>query len=163
MTEPQSSPVVARSGVSRRVKFLLAASLALNLAVVGVVGGVMLGGGKGSRDALVRDLGFGLFTEALTPQDRLALRDRFLERRPGFRQERHAMRADLDAILAALRADPFDPAALDAVLTVQNTRLSERLDLGQALIRDFLVELSPAARAAFADRLEARLMRGNKP
>ena len=159
MTEPQVP--VAANGTGRITRIVLAVSLALNLAVAGMVGGAMLRhSDDGPRNALVRDLGFGLFTEALTPQDRITLRDRFLQRSPGFRQERRSMRDDLDAILVALRADPFDPAALDAVLKEQNARLSQRLDLGQSLIRDFLVELPTEARRAFADRLEQRLMHG---
>jgi len=142
-------------------RIVLVVSLALNLAVVGLIGGAMLRGphAGGPGGGPVRDLGFGLFTEALTPPDKKLLREQFLDRSPGLRLERRAMRDDLDAILAALRADPFDPAALDAVLAAQNARLSARLDLGQTLIRDFLVDLSPEARQAFADRLEARLTR----
>ena len=52
--------------------------------------------------------------------------------------------------------------ALSAVLETQRARLALRLDVGQGLMRDFLLAMSPEARLAFADRLEQRLHHGGK-
>lgn len=146
----------------RGLRIALAVSVALNLAVLGVVGGAWLthGGPRGGSGP--RDLGFGPFNEALTPQDRADLRYRFIQKRPGYVTERRAMRGDLQTIVTALRADPFDPAALDAAMQAQADRLESRIATGQTLLRDFLVDLTPEARRAFADRLEANLTRRSK-
>ncbi|MGL5361762.1 MAG: periplasmic heavy metal sensor, partial [Bosea sp. (in: a-proteobacteria)] len=91
---------------SRGLRIALALSVALNLAVVGVVGGALLRRDDGAQGrGMVRDLGFGQFNQALTPEDRAELRQRFVRQAPGLFHDRKAMRADLDALLAALRAD----------------------------------------------------------
>ena len=142
----------------RGLRIALAVSVALNLGVLGMAAGAMLHGGgmAGGRDG-VRELGFGPFTEALDRDQRGQLRRAFLARAPEFREARRAVRADAEAVLAALRAEPFDPAQLTAVLAVQRQRLARQLDLGQDLLGELLLSMTPAARRAFADRLEARL------
>lgn len=72
---------------------------------------------------------------------------------------RAQMRGDIGKVAAALRAQPFDPAALAAVLEAQEARLNSQLSVGVAALRDFLVALPEADRLAFADRLEQRLKR----
>ena len=141
----------------------LIASLALNLGIVGMVAGAFFkNGGPPHRDAMVRDVGFGAFTEALSKEDRAALRRAFLANAPEFRDGHRGMREDFNDLLAQLRAEPFDPAALRTVVERQQARNSERLVLGQALIIDLLVAMSPDARQDFADRLEQSLSKGPK-
>jgi len=67
--------------------------------------------------------------------------------------DHRAMRASLQTIVAALRADPFARAALDTAMAAQVARLKGRIRTGQALLRDFLADQTPANRRAFADRL----------
>lgn len=144
----------------RWLHWALAASLGLNLAVAGVViGAVARHGGMAHRGEMVRDPGFGPFTEALNPQQRAALREAFMAQAPQMRTARRQMRQEMVAVLAALRAEPFDPARLAALLKQQNTRMADRLALGQSLLGAFLADLDPAARLAFAVRLEERLAR----
>jgi hypothetical protein len=80
---------------SRALRIALAVSVALNLAVVGLFAGMALhhGGFGPDRDG-VRDLGFGPFTEALSREDRAALRQAFLAKAPDLRQARREMMAD---------------------------------------------------------------------
>lgn len=161
MTDPTPDPKmpVAQRGPSRAIKIALAVSLMLNLAVVGVVAGAWIKGRSPERATLVRDLGFGPFTEALSDDDRAALRRSFISQMPDMRDARRAMRSDLADFLAVLRADPFDPAALQTVFERQNTRMSDRLELGQRLMFERVTAMTPEARAAFADRLEQSLVR----
>ena len=144
---------------SRKLKIALAISLALNFAVVGLVGGAMMKG-EGRHGAMVRDLDFGPFTQAFDPEDRAALRGAFLERAPDFRAARRDMRADFAAVLTALRADPFDSAELSTALTGQSARATKNLAIGQALVTERLTQMTPEARKAFADRLEEGLTKG---
>ena len=62
-----------------------------------------------------------------------------------------------------LRAEPFDAAGLAAVMETQRARMAGRLEVGQAVLRDFLIAMTPEARKDFADRLEARLQGSGKP
>jgi uncharacterized membrane protein len=143
----------------RAVKIALAISLALNLVVVGIVGGTLLRRVGEPPRPVVRDLGFGPFALALSPDDRAALQRAFEAEGPGMRGLRRKMHDDLAGLLAALRAEPFDSGALRAALEAQDTRARERLDLGQRLLADRLIAMSDVERRAFADRLQAALAR----
>ena len=150
--------IPARPG--RWLKTVLVLSLALNLGVAGLVLGHNLKGrGEGPRPHSVRDLGFGFFGPALTDADREALRTAFARNAPDLREARNAMREDVAAVLAAIRAEPFDAAAFDAALARSAARSMERRALGEALIRDHLAGLDAAARDGFATRLEDGLRR----
>jgi uncharacterized membrane protein len=167
MTNPKPSSLKQPKPPFRWGRAVLFVSLALNLAVAGVVGGTVLGRFGHDRNNLVaRDIGFGLFNEALTPQDRKALRGAYVRAVPDIKSERAKMRGDLKAILAALRADPFDVDALETALDTGSARLAARQAQGQVVILDYLQNLSNAQRADLADRLENSLKRrdrGPKP
>jgi uncharacterized membrane protein len=145
----------------RWMKIALALSLAANLAVLGIVGGAALhGAGEGGRP-MVRDIGFGAFSEALTPEDRRALRQAYMRDggdRP--REARQQMRAELGTLLATLRREPLDEAQLRAAFAEFQSRGQQRLELGQRLLADRIIAMSPPDRARFADRLEQMLDRG---
>lgn len=167
MTEPESQtppPAVPTATTaptaSRWLKPALIVSVALNLAVAGLVLGAWLG--DGHRNGMPRDMSFGPFSEALTDQDRKALRRALRERAGEFQSSREAMRAEFETLLATLRADPFEPDALRSALAAIETRNAERLRLGRSLIETRLIEMSPQDRDAFADRLERGLKRRPK-
>lgn len=157
MTETTSPP--AKPG--RGLKIALALSLALNLSIAGLVAGAWLSdhGPRSDRRSPSRDLAFGPVTDALSPEDRRALRREFLARAPEFRAARQEARAELATLLAALRAEPFDPAALSTALAAIQTRNSDRLEIGRTLIETRLLSMDAADRRAFADRLDAALRR----
>ncbi len=142
----------------RWVTVLLVLSLAANLLVAGLVAGAWLR--DGPPGAAGRDPGFGPFAEALSDDDRRALRRAFLSRMPEMRENRMALRTDMQGVLAALRADPFDAAALDIAMDRALARLGDRITFGQSLLVDRITTMSSTERAAFADRLETALARG---
>ena len=162
MSDPQTPVPPASPGptTSRGVKIALALSVALNLAVAGLAVGAWLG--EGPRKGMPRDMSFGPFSEALDDSDRKAIRRALLDRVGEFRAQREAAQAEFQILLTALRADPFDPAAMRTALASIETRNAERLQLGRTLIETRLIEMSPKERAAFADRLEKGLRRGGK-
>lgn len=149
MTDLASKPATGRG-----LRFALAVSVAVNLAIAGVVGGAVLRADGPRGHPMHRDLGFGFFGEALTPGDRAELRRLMVASRDVL-PSRQEMGQDLAAILAALRAEPFDPEALDVAMQSQVEQLRARLDLGQVLMVEFLSDLPDRDRLAFADRLEA--------
>ena len=150
---PLAKPVSGRG-----LRIALAVSVALNLAVAGVAAGVVLRNHSGDgRNDGVRELGFGPFTEALSPQDRRALRQSYLASAPDIRGMKRQRRDDAMAVLQALRATPFNPESLTALMAAQQQRMAQQLTLGQQVLGDFLIAMAPADRAAFAKRLEDRL------
>lgn len=162
MSDTAPQPPVPPAPTRGWVKVLLAVSLALNLAIIGMAAGAFLrnGGPPGRGDD--RDFGLGPLADALSREDRRALRDAFLERHPDGMGGRAALRADFDALLAALRAEPFDPAALDAAFASIAARNADLLERGRSVVADYLKTMDAATRAAFADRLETALLRGDR-
>lgn len=158
---PSSQLTEAAAAPNRGLKIALAVSVAINLAIAGLVGVIAWHGGPGGRgDGMVRDFGFGPFNDALLPEDRLALRQSVVGKIGDIRAARQQMQADGTAILSALRSDPFDPQTLSVALETQGLHTGERLKFGSDVIRAFILAMSPEARASFADRLERRMRRG---
>jgi uncharacterized membrane protein len=140
-------------------RLLLVGSLALNLAVVGVVAGIAFGGGP--KERLQRfDLTVGPLTRAMDQDRRDAVRDALRDSGAFRPADRSGMRRDMAALLDALRDDQFDVDAFRDVLMRQR----ERLQSGQAAVVDAVAvqvtDMSAQERAAFADRLEEQLRRG---
>jgi uncharacterized membrane protein len=156
-----------------RLRWLLVASLALNLLVVGALVGAALstwrgGGGRaghedGARafgDPRLRAIGNLPFLMALEPDDRAGLIGAALEQGGALRQNRRALRARFEAILAVLRQEPLDTSALRDLLAAQREALFERQQLGEALLVETIAAMSPEARAAYTERLDRSLRRG---
>jgi uncharacterized membrane protein len=144
------------------MKLLLAVSLAINLGVLGMLGGAALRGAGDRGRPDVRDIGFGPFTDALSPQDRQELRRAFLQDGGNPRAMRQMMRAEVGTLLQVLRTEPLQEAELRAAFNRLRQRGQERLDLGQRLLADHIIAMSPDDRARFADRLEAMMARGGQ-
>lgn len=143
-----------------RIRWLLIGSLTLNLLIIGLVAGMALRFGAGPPQMIAeRSLGFGPWSGGLEREDYNALRKGFEAKGQDLRAAARADRAARAALVAALRAEPFDPAALDAIIAEMQQRTLERLELGQTLIRAHVLAMTPAARHAFADRLERSLKR----
>lgn len=157
MTDTEKATAAA-PGPSRGVRLTLVISLALNLLVIGVlVGGALtgrrpdFGGGP--------DFTLGPFARALDSADRLAIRNdlrKSLDEHGFARRDRSAA---LNAFLAALRADPFDSAAVAAIFDGQRDQALAAMSAGQDVLLNRLEQMTPEARAAFADRLSQELTR----
>ncbi|WP_417523204.1 periplasmic heavy metal sensor [Marinovum sp.] len=148
--------------ISPGLRIVLFLSLAMNLAIVGVVAGFLWNGGPGKppprspRDAVAP------YTQALTRADRQAIgKQLFAEmRKEGPRSELRARaRAEYAEALAVLRAEPFDAEAFAAVLERQNARAAARQQRGQDVLVSYVAGMSAEERAAFADRVAEALER----
>jgi uncharacterized membrane protein len=143
----------------RLLRIALAVSVALNLLVLGLGVGAMWHGPSG-RDQMTRDLAFGPFSQALNPNERRLLRDGLLQKSPQIRMAMQQQRSDMAGLLVALRAQPFDAAALNQALESMRGRMEAQLRLGHQSLSDLLTSMSDQDRAAFADRLEQGQRRG---
>lgn len=157
MTEPDMNPASRGGGAAagspgRGWKTALFLSLALNLVVAGLVVGLLMS--RPERPGGPRDLAFGPYTFALTPEDRKALFDTLRQRRHELPAPRDLMRADRQDLARILRGEPFDRRAVAELLDGQRARADARFRLGQQLLLDRLAALPPAERRAMADRLQ---------
>lgn len=148
----------AETGTGRGMRIVLVVSLALNLLVIGAIGGAMLlGGGWHHRGPARMEAMGGPLTRALAPEDRRALAREMYAAHLGRDRSRDRLHDDFAGLVADLRATPFDPQAVAARLERIQSRFRERIGLSQALLVARLEEMDDAARAAYADRLEAEL------
>jgi uncharacterized membrane protein len=140
----------------RWTRIALIVSLALNLLVAGLVAGALLHGPLGGRDGRpeIRMLGLGPFADALTKADRAALGEAIRREEGSFRARREAMRADFDAFLAALRAEPYDHAEVTRLIASQQQRIAESQRLARGLLLERIETMAPAERAAYAEALD---------
>lgn len=134
-----------RLSLTLRVVFAL--SLALNLLVAGVVIGAWWRGGlhDGPRAG---GTAAALYL-ALPREERRALR---AELRSTIDRDSLRLR---DPLMAALRADPFEPEAVAALLVAQSDAMAQAQTRMRALWLDRIAGMSPQDRAAYADRLQA--------
>lgn len=134
---------------SRLWRIILAVSLAINLAIAGLVIGFVL---RDERAGPPRgfDATLGPIGSALSREDRRSvLRD--IRQSAG--SQRRGFDQDLDAIVAAVTARPFDPDALNAALAQGNARRDALLDAARTALVSRVSEMSEEDRAAFAERI----------
>jgi uncharacterized membrane protein len=143
------------------IKVLLVTSLAVNLAVAGLAIGAVLRHGDmmGHRADRASQFG-GLYTSALSREDRRAIWQQMRGPKGEGRPSRDDIRADFAAVVQALRADPYDPGLVRDIVGRQFEAGLARQQAGQALLLERIEAMSPAERAAFADRLAERLVAG---
>jgi len=165
MSDPVTSAPSPASG-ARWMKIALVISLAFNLLVVGLVLGAALGRERHmdrhdrDRSEVPREFMRSPFLGALDPEDRRAV-GRELRRDEGsLRENRAELRARFERLLAAIRTEPFDRAAIEAILDEQRAAGARRLEIAEQAVLDRLSAMSPEARAAYAERLDRSLRRG---
>ena len=151
---------------SRRIwlRVVLFASLAANLLIVGMVAGAIIRGGppghgNAGRQIQMADFGFAPYVRALSPKHRREL-GREMRKLTGDRQaNREEFVAFARSFLDALRARPYNPAALQQKVAGQQSRLFGHQEIGQRILLERLARMSNSERAAYADRLERSLRR----
>lgn len=157
-TNPSPPQTPDRSPLWMRV--LLIVSLGLNLLIVGMVAGSLLsGGGPGPSREAARDLEGSPFVRALGPGERRALLRDLVRERDTLGENRQLLRQRFESLLATLRADELDRAALDAIVAEQRQATEARQRLGERLVIRRIEAMSPDERRAYADRLEAAVRR----
>ncbi|MFB9150721.1 periplasmic heavy metal sensor [Roseovarius ramblicola] len=145
-------------------RVVLILSLALNLVVLGAIGGWVLRhgigphGAYGPHAARMAQMG-GPLTHALDAEGREAVAARLRDGRGAHAARRAALRESFEALLSDLRAQPFDPAPVEARLAAQRVRVAERFEAGHAALVAHLMAMSDAGRSAYAGRLEENVRR----
>ena len=95
----------------------------------------------------------GTYTRALSSEDRRAIWRELRQKRDDL-PSKADLRADFQQVLRLLRAEDFDRAALEDVLSRQRDFGISRAELGHELLLDRLQTFTAEERAAYADRVE---------
>lgn len=147
-------------GMKTWLRVVLGASLALNLLIVGMIGGALVMRGKWHQHNPPRLDGIvGPLTRALTPQDRRAIGREMRQTNRSTRATRARLGEEFAALVTDLRAEPFDPEAVRTRLAGHRSIFSDRLELGHTLLLERLAGMTGPERAAFANRLQDEIDR----
>ncbi|WP_417839039.1 periplasmic heavy metal sensor [Tritonibacter scottomollicae] len=163
----QTSDTGRSSRMPRWLKAVFALSLAANLAVVGLVAGAALREDRSGRSrhkappppAAAEAIGAVMY-RSLDRDSRRVLRD-LADGQYGNIVERRI--AELNALLEVIRSEPLDVTVLRARIDAQTAAINE---FRGAMLEVWIAELqqmSPAERAAFADKVERHVARFRKP
>lgn len=163
MNETPAKTPSRKSGRALRVALIL--SLMVNVLVIGTLAG---GAWRMARlDPAAAGPDIRALWRALPDDARRALRqtarEQGLHGEHGDRAERRSREGRVNAeLLAALRAEPFDPESFSEILRVDREGALSRLDLAHAALADQIARLSPEAREAMASRFESGLRERNR-
>ena len=138
------------------LRWLLIGSLAINFLMLGLGIGAIVSGPHGGGPRAM-ELALGPFARALDDGDRRAIAREMMQRgdvRPPSRQDRMTVLTDL---VAALRAEPFDPSRIRDLIDRQQTWVQSAQTAAQEAVLARIVAMSPEARLAFADRLSREI------
>lgn len=148
MTQSAPTLLPSRWQSARWLPAVLIASLALNLAVIGMVGGALLRGSPppGPQQITPNLLGF---TNTLPTDRRKALLEATAQERQTLRPFRRDVRIAREEVLKALVAEPFNK---DAYIAAQ-TQLGEKEERSRAAVHELFARLAermtPQERQAF--------------
>lgn len=147
---------------SRRLwKVIFGLSLALNVAILGVVVGATWRSHDDGRrpPALNRDIG-SLYLRALGHEHRRELGRKMRPSGKKGKAERAEIAQGFVQAIAVLRAEPFDSDALEQIMQDHSQRSETRMQEAREILLDHLISIGPDERAAYADRLEKALKGG---
>ncbi len=166
MSDENTKPPVPKTKSGRGLKIALALSLGLNVAIIGLVAGAIIGRSSpgGATDAIsLRALGLGPFIFSLDREDRTALRNRLEDMRPAIVGEGRDLGMAYRALQSALRADPFDRVAAEDALERTRHHVIGLQEGGHRALLDQIETMDLQERAALADRLDRPLRRVPPP
>ena len=144
----------------RHVRWILPASLALNLFFTALIGGTLIfhAGGRSHHPPPIRHI-----LRSAGPEARPLIDAALEKREPMLRAAGDAHRAARKAYRAALRNDPFVPEQFSAALRMRDEARRKARSEMEAVLLEVLPQLSPEARKKLAERKWKRRDRRQPP
>ena len=149
-TTPLPPPSQPRP-VRRWLRWLLVASLGLNLLLLGLAAGAIL---RGPPDRVRAGPALGYYAHALPNPYRRDLGRELRASRGDWAATRDALRDQRLAFAAALTAEPYDQDRVEALLAEEQSFATSLGARARALLAAQIARMDPEARAAFAERLQ---------
>jgi len=140
------------------MKYVLIASLGLNLIVMGLIVGAKASGHGPMKSPHMGGFGVRSFAAALPKEKRSELGDYFRQKRKTARAD-GSLREKRAQMHSILTAQPFDAEALSAAFTEQRAYATAVTQEAQAALVKIIVDMSDAERATFADNLKKQKFR----
>lgn len=150
-----------RTGMRPWLKAVLAVSLMLNLAVVGLILGARFGDhdkdhrrGPPRVERSAVDPALGPFARSLPDEARRRAMDELRAQTGDLNMNRAAIAGQLRDMIGLLKADDFDAEAFSALMDTQRAVFDKRAQIGREVVLREIEAMSPEERAAVAERLE---------
>jgi len=147
-------------GASRLTRIVLVLSLALNLAIIGLLAGAAASGRFGEDAPRSYDLGLGPVARALEGDERRRIGD-------GLRRDSALHGVDLrrhaENMIVIIRTEPFDGQALRDLMARQDERAVQLRSRALELMIQEIAEMNAERRAAFADQLLEEMSKRRGP
>jgi len=163
---PTPKPSPAKIPTGRGVRIALFVSLAINLLILGMVGGAIWDnrGKIGPRANLgpAVDAGMVPFGQAMDRKQRDEFMQELATRNRELDNNRGRVREQMEDLVAAISSVPFDPDALQAAFADAQTSLVERQQIGADVLIERIAAMSDEERAEFVKRFRKSL-RGMRP
>ena len=133
-------------------KILFGVSLALNLLIVGALGGAFMRKGKGPTANHLAS-GF-LYMRALDFKDKRALRKEILGNKDGRKLVKDRNQASFNSAVGILKSHPFDRAAFENLLDEQAKHAKLRQDSARIALVNRIENMTKEERRIYAQRLK---------
>ena len=133
-------------------KVLFGVSLALNLLIVGALGGAFMRKGKGPTANHLAS-GF-LYMRALDFKDKRALRKEILRNKDGRKLVKDRNQASFNSAVGILKSHPFDRAAFENLLDEQVKHAKLRQDSARIALVNRIENMTKEERRIYAQRLK---------
>ena len=133
-------------------KILFGVSLALNLLIVGALGGAFMRKGKGPTANHLAS-GF-LYMRALDFKDKRALRKEILRNKDGRKLVKDRNQASFNSAVGILKSHPFDRAAFENLLDEQVKHAKLRQDSARIALVNRIENMTKEERRVYAQRLK---------
>lgn len=153
-------PVQTGRGTRRWMKVVLAISLTLNLLVVGIVAGGLLGRERMERREPPIDGQLGPLGMAFSRQDRAEMRRGAAQAGADLGALRMDLRTDLETLIGALEADPWNEDAVRQQLALMRANAEQRVLLGEQVMLQRLSAMGAPERRDYAERLRKLMEHG---
>lgn len=151
------------TGMRPGLRYLLIGSLAVNFIIAGLMVGATVGNKRtGDRPPREGDI-LGAYTQALSSQERREIGKSIRDHHRSLGEKPMRPRQVLQQMLTALQAEPFDAAAVQALIDQQSETAFERRKVAQGLWLQYVSDMSVEERAAYAARIEEVLARRKGP
>lgn len=133
-------------------KILFGVSLALNLLIVGALGGAFMRKGKGPTANHLAS-GF-LYMRALDFKDKRALRDEILRDKNGRKLVKGKNQASFNSAVGILKSHPFDRVTFENLLDEQAKHAKLRQSLARRALVNHIEKMTKEERLIYAQRLK---------
>ena len=134
-------------------KILFGISLAINLLIIGALGGALSRAGKGP---MIQHRASGLlYIRALNFEDKKVLRKKLFRNKDSRKIIRAKEHSSYSSAIKILKKDPFDRKAFEDLLDEQTTHSKSRPSLARAALVAQIAHMTKEERLVYSQRLEA--------